>query len=359
MSGDGKLSPSILGLCNPLLDITAYVEKDILDKYYLKANNVILAGDEHKDLCKELVQKYKVEYTAGGSAQNVMRVVAGILRRQNVQSRVLFSGCISNDDFGDMMKKKASEDGVITNYAICDSVPTGTCAVCLTDQGKNRSLCAFLGASQKFSEKHLQDHWEELVANTDIIYISGFLLAVSPETYHILGQHVANSSDKKKRFCLNLSAPYVSSVFGNELQKVIKYVDIIFGNDDEALAFAEFMKWNTRNIEEIATKLTECEKARKEVGRIVVITQGERPIIVAEQVNSKVEIKQFPCKSIPDSEMVDTNGAGDSFAGGFLSQFLQGESLEFCVEMGSYAAREIIKMSGITLPDFEKIPSRT
>lgn len=357
MSGDRKHPPSILGLCNPLLDITAYVEKDILEKYNLKANNVILAGDEHKDLCKDLVKSYKVEYTAGGSAQNVMRVVAGILRRQNVQSKVLFSGCISSDDFGDMMEKKANEDGVITNYAICDSVPTGTCAVCLTDQGKNRSLCAFLGASQKFNSKHLRDHWDELVANTDIIYISGFLLAVTPETYHLLGQHIADSSDKKKRFCLNLSAPYISSVFGGELEKVIKYVDILFGNDDEALAFSELMKWDTTNVEEIATKLTEFEKTRKEVGRIVVITQGERPIIVAEHVNNKVEIKKFPCKPIPDSEMVDTNGAGDSFAGGFLSQFMQGATLEVCVEIGSYAAREIIKMSGITLPDFANIPA--
>lgn len=354
----GKPSPSILGLCNPLLDITAYVEKDVLQRYSLKANNVILAGDEHKDLCKELVKNYKVEYTAGGSAQNVMRVVAGILRRQNIRSKVLFSGCISNDDFGEMMKKKATEDGVMTHYAICDSVPTGTCAVCLTDQGKNRSLCAFLGASQKFSDKHLRDHWEELVASTDIIYISGFLLAVSPDTYHLLGQHVAGCSDSKKRFCLNLSAPYISSAFGNELEKVIKYVDIVFGNDDEAIAFAEFKKWDTKNVVEIATKLTGYEKARKDVGRIVVITQGERPIIVAEQINGKVEIKRFPCKPIPDSEMVDTNGAGDSFAGGFLSQFLQGESLNFCVEMGSYAAREIIKMSGITLPDFANIPSK-
>lgn len=356
MSGDGKPTPSILGLCNPLLDITAYVDKDILDKYNLKANNVILAGEEHKDLCRELVKRYKVEYTAGGSAQNVMRVVAGILKKQNVRSKVLFSGCISNDDFGELMTKKANEDGVITNYSICETIPTGTCAVCLTDQGKNRSLCAFLGASQKFSDKHLRDNWEELVASTDIIYISGFLLAVSPAIYHLLGEHVASCSDKKKRFCLNLSAPYVSSVFGDELQKVIKYVDIVFGNDDEAKAFAQFMKWNTTNVEEIASKLADYDKARKEVGRIVVTTQGERPIIVAEQIDGEVQIKHIPCKPIPDSEMVDTNGAGDGFAAGFLSQWLLGASLEFCIEMGSYAARETIKVVGVTT-DFKNVPA--
>lgn len=288
-----------------------------------------------------------------------MRVAAGILRRQNVPSRVLFTGCISNDQFGSVMSKKAQEDGVEVNYAISDSVPTGTCAVCLTDGGKNRSLCAFLGASQKFSDKHLLDHWEQLVENTDIIYISGFLLTVSPTTFHLLGEHVAKSSDKKKRFCLNLSAPYVSEVFGKELEKVVKYVDILFGNDDEALAYSKLKGWNTESIDEIATKISQEDKVRKEIGRLVIITRGGKPIVVAEQSagnQGDVALRHFPCEHIPDEEVVDTNGAGDSFAGGFLSQYVQGAPLEFCIKMADYAAREIIKVSGITMPDFANLP---
>lgn len=298
------------------------------------------------------------ECNTGGSAQNVMRVLAGILRRQGVAAKVMFTGCIGKDEFGAMMSKKALEDGVITNYAISESVPTGTCAVCLTDQGKNRSLCAFLGASQEFSEQHLRDNWSELVESTDIVYISGFLLAVSPAIFHSLGEHVAKSSDTRKRFCLNLSAPYVSAVFGNELEKVIKYVDILFGNDDEVQAFGEHMKWDTKDVEQLAKKLCLSEKVRKDVDRIVVITQGDRPIIVARQDGQTVSLKQYPCKAIPSDEMVDTNGAGDSFAGGFLSQFMQGSPLDFCIEMGSYAAREIIKVSGIVVPDFKDIPEQ-
>lgn len=294
----------------------------------------------------------------GGSAQNVMRVVAGVLRRQKVAGRVLFSGCISNDKFGELMQKKAEDDGVTTNYAICESVPTGTCAVCLTEQGKNRSLCAFLGASQNFSDQHLRDNWKELVEDTNIIYLSGFLLAVTPATYHLLGEHVAKSNDKRKRFCLNLSAPYISNVFGHELVKVMKYVDILFGNDDEALAYAEFRKWNTSSVEEIAKKIAVGEKARKDIGRLVIITQGDRPIIVVNQSDGgQLDLKHYPCEQIPDSEMVDTNGAGDAFAGGFLSQYLQDMPMDFCIKMGSYAAREIIKVSGINIPDFDNMPS--
>lgn len=361
MSGDGATKPSILGLCNPLLDITAYVEQETLTKYNLKANDAILAGEEHKNLCKELVEKYPVEYTAGGSAQNVMRVAAGILKRQQVDGNIMFSGCIGKDEFGKLMEQKAKEDGVITSYAISDSQPTGTCAVCLTDQGKNRSLCAFLGASQKFNDQHLRDNWDQLIANTDIIYITGFLIAVSPATFQILGEHIANSGNNKRRFCLNLSANYVSEAFGNEIDKVMKYVDILFGNDLEAVAYAKHKKWDTSDenglIERIAKKIvTEEEKVRKDVGRVVVFTQDSRPVVLCLEVDGEVVTKHVACKQIPDDEMVDTNGAGDSFAGGFLSQYVQGAPLEHCIEVGSYAAREIIKRSGVSVPDFADLP---
>jgi adenosine kinase len=357
MSGDIDNRPSLLGLCNPLLDISAYVDQEILDKYKLDPNNAILAGDEHKNLCKELVEKYPVEYSAGGSAQNVMRVAAGILKRQGVDARVMFSGCIGNDEFGSLMSRKAAEDGVIANYAVTSSEPTGTCAVCLTENGKNRSLCAFLGASQKFTDQHLIDNWDQLVAKTDLIYMTGFLIASSPRSFHLLGEHVANCDNDKRRFCLNLSAPYVSAVFGEQLEQIMKYVDILFGNDDEALAYAKHKKWDATNVDEIATKIALGEKQRKQVKRLVIITRGGEPIIAAQQVDDRnADVKHFPCKPIPSSDMVDTNGAGDSFAGGFLSQYVQGAPLERCIEIGDYAAREIIKVSGIAVPDFANLP---
>lgn len=357
MSGDSGTKPAILGLCNPLLDISAHVDKSILEKYNLEPNNVILAGDEHKNLCKELVEKYEVEYTAGGSAQNVMRVAAGILKRQGIDCRVMFTGCIGNDEFGSLMSRKAKEDGVLANYALTNSEPTGTCAVCLTEGGKNRSLCAFLGASQKFTDQHLRDNWNELVSRTDIIYISGFLIAVSPATFHLLGEHIANCDNDKRRFCLNLSAPYVSAVFGNEIEKVMKYVDILFGNDDEALAYAQHKNWATTNVDEIASKIALDEKVRRSVNRLVVITRGGEPIVVAQQVDEvRVDVKHYPCQPIPSAEIVDTNGAGDSFAGAFLTQYLQELPMAHCIKVGDYAAREIIKVSGIAIPSFATLP---
>jgi adenosine kinase len=63
----------IFAMCNPLLDIVADVEQDFLEKYKLKSNDAILASKEHLPLYEELVSNYKVQYIAGGSAQNTMR----------------------------------------------------------------------------------------------------------------------------------------------------------------------------------------------------------------------------------------------------------------------------------------------
>lgn len=64
----------LLGMCNPLLDMSATVDQDLLERYNLKCNDAILAGEEHMLLYKELVDEYKVEYIAGGAAQNSLRV---------------------------------------------------------------------------------------------------------------------------------------------------------------------------------------------------------------------------------------------------------------------------------------------
>lgn len=279
-----------------------------------------------------------------------MRAIAWVYKQQNIKAKILFTGCVGDDEFGSIMAKRAADDGVTANYSIEETVPTGTCAVCLTDGGRNRSLCAYLGASQMFSDHHIRDNWDQLVKDTDIIYITGFLMKrESDGTFHVLGEHVAKSDNPNKKFCLNLSARYVSEMFGSKLDEVIKYTDIIFGNDDEALAFAEFKKWSTQNIDEIATKLAQEPKLRKQVGRLVVFTQGDRPTIVAQSdKDGKVEVTHYPVKPIPDNEMVDTNGAGDAFAGGFVSQFALGAPIKKCVKVGDLTAREVIKVDGIS-----------
>jgi adenosine kinase len=227
----------LFGLGNPLLDIICTVDKDFLESYGLEANNAILADERHMNLCSDMIAKYRVEYLAGGAVQNTLRVAQWMLAQNKCST---FMGAIGSDDFGERMAKKAAEDGVNAVYMIDSSVSTGTCACLITDNGRHRSLCAYLGASQKFNIKHLLDNYH-LVEKARVFYTSGFHLVVSPDSILNIANHVHNSEDKL--FCMNLSAPYISQCFSKPLLEVFPFVDILFGNETEAQAFADLNGW--------------------------------------------------------------------------------------------------------------------
>ncbi|KAE8591455.1 hypothetical protein XENTR_v10018455 [Xenopus tropicalis] len=223
----------LFGMGNPLLDICAVVDKDFLDKYGLKANDQILAEDKHKELFEELVKKFKVEYHAGGSTQNSVKVAQWMI--QKPYKVATFFGCIGTDKFGEILKKKAEEAHVDAHYYEQSEQPTGTCAACIT--GENRSLVAHLAAANCYDKtKHLdlKENWE-LVQKAKVYYIAGFFLTVSPES---ILKVATQSSEQNKVFCMNLSAPFISQFYKDPLMKVMPYVDILFGNETEAATFA-------------------------------------------------------------------------------------------------------------------------
>lgn len=80
----------------------------------------------------------------------------------------------------------------------------------------------------------------------------------------------------------------------------------------------------------------------------MVITQSENDVVLAQ--TGKSEVKTFPVKRLDDKELVDTNGAGDAFTGGFLAMYIHNKPLETCIECAIYCATECIKLQGCTLP---------
>lgn len=99
-------------------------------------------------------------------------------------------------------------------------------------------------------------------------------------------------------------------------------------------------------MEVIAQKIADWKHFRP---RIVVLTHGKNNIVVAYS-NSPDRMQSFPVPQMSDDEIVDTNGAGDSFVGGFLAYRLMNRSMPECIEAGTYAAQEIIKQSGCVFP---------
>ncbi|KAM9559965.1 adenosine kinase b isoform 6-T6 [Salvelinus alpinus] len=235
---------ALFGMGNPLLDISAVVDKDFLDKYGLKPNDQILAEDKHKAMFDEIAKKSKVEYHAGGSTQNSVKIAQWMI--QTPHKVATFFGCIGTDHFGEILKQKAEEAHVDARYYQQTQEPTGTCAACIT--GDNRSLVANLAAANCYNkEKHLDldGNWE-LVEKAKVYYIAGFFLTVSPESILKVAKH---ASENNKIFSLNLSAPFISQFFKEAMMKVMPYVDILFGNETEAATFAK-----EQGFEEVCTQ---------------------------------------------------------------------------------------------------------
>ena len=144
---------------------------------------------------------------------------------------------------------------------------------------------------------------------------------------------------------MNLSAPFIVDFFSEQLSACMPYVDFLFANESEAMAYGKNKDYGT-DVATIALKIAAQPKASGARPRIVVFTQGSEPTIVA--VNGS--ISTFPVDLLPKENLVDTNGAGDAFVGGFLSRLALGLPIDECVRAGHYASRVIIQRSGCTFP---------
>jgi len=327
----------LLGMGNPLLDISAAVKDELLSKHKLKANDAILTEDE--TVFEDLVKDYKVDYIAGGATQNSIRVAQWILGKPNATS---YMGCVGSDESSKILEEKAKQVGINVRYQTCEK-PTGRCAVLITDQ--NRSLVTKLDAANHFTISHLEEetNWS-VVSAAKLVYSAGFFLTVSVDSMLKVAKHCALSN---KTYCLNLSAPFLCQFFKDQMSSVLPFTDIVFGNETEAASYAEVNNLNTTDVAKIATKIAMLPKENGSRSRLVIITQGSDPVIAVEHG----KVKTYPVTPLEKSEIVDTNGAGDAFVGGFLAQWILGNSLDTAVACGIWAATHCIKRSGCTMPD--------
>jgi len=334
------MAPIILGMGNPLLDISATVDLAMLEKYSLKANDAILY--EKEDLYEELLKDHKVDYIAGGATQNSCRVAQWLL--PDSQS-VAFFGCVGKDKSCDILEKVAGEAGMVVKYQKSSEHPTGKCAVLIT--GQDRSLVTKLDAANHFTTAHLDDkeNWA-LVEAAKVFYSSGFFLTVSPESMLRVAGHAGATG---KHFAMNLSAPFLVQVpiFKDRMLEVMAHSNIVFGNETEADAFGEAMNYDTKDRKEIAKKIAAMPlEGASPRSRVVVITQGADPVIVVQNG----QLTEFHVTKLAADKIVDTNGAGDAFVGGFLAQLALGKSIQAAVQCGIWSATEIIQQSGCTCP---------
>uniref|UniRef100_A0A7S3YYI0 Adenosine kinase n=1 Tax=Lotharella globosa TaxID=91324 RepID=A0A7S3YYI0_9EUKA len=245
-SAGGATKACLLGVGHPLLDISSEVDSKLVQRYGLSMDNTIMAEEKHVNLYVEMERLPTVKYIAGGSTLNTIRVAQWMLQ---VPEATSFVGCVGKDAAAEKLRACVARDHVEAHFCIDHKFPTGKCACLIVD--KERSLVTDLQAARQYRKDHLlTKHMTPVCDAAKIIYVAGFMINGTFDTV----MHLAEKCSKQDtRFCMNLSAPFLMTVkhFASLFQKVVPYIDILFGNEIEAIAFGQMMGWVTIEPERI------------------------------------------------------------------------------------------------------------
>jgi len=309
------------------------VDQEFLDKYGLKAGNATLATDTDRPLYPQ-IQAYKdVLYIAGGATQNSIRGAQWMNPDKKVTHYI---GSVGNDENAEKLRAAAAVDGVQTHYYVCPKSKTGCCAVLIRDN--ERCLVADLAAANDYLHDHyLSPEIQNLVKTIDIFYSAGFFLTVSPQTVVEIGKHCAENN---KILVWGVAAPFIVEFFYDRVESVLPYTDYVVGNETEAETLR--VKLKLKDIDEVMKTIAEYPKVNQKRKRTVIFTFGKDPVKIYQ--DGKLSTYEVPL--LDKTKIVDTNGAGDAFLGGFLAGLMQDQPLDTSVQAGLYSARHILQVSG-------------
>ena len=149
-----------------------------------------------------------------------------------------------------------------------------------------------------------------------------------------------------------MSAVFLVAGHKNEFLEMVKYADFVFGNEDETKAWGQAHGYQTDSLLEITALISKMEKIDHSRPRYVITTQGKDPVLMSSHdfVSGNTVSKEYEVDLIPASRVVDLNGAGDAFVGGFLAEFALGKSIDECIRAGQWMSSYIIQVSGTNFP---------
>ena len=311
----------ISALGNALVDTQYMVDHDFLDEIGLEADSMTLASAEEHSRIIDKLQSMGVESLSdcGGSATNSLVAASYYGSKCHHVCRV------TNDEDGKKYLESLQKAGVQhIGYSKEDSeMPTGKCLIFVTPDAK-RTMSSMLGISAYLGSKDIN---YDAINNSKIFYIEGYMVT-SDENFSAVTSvlnHVKNENTKK---ALSLSDAGIVLGFRDKFAEIESYgIDMIFCNDDEATAFA-----GTENLDDAI-------KFFKEQSYMIAITKGAEGSVV---INNGQEIFSPAMPITP----VDTNGAGDMYAGSFMHAYLNGLDLSECAEFSNFASSKIVETFG-------------
>jgi len=306
----------ILGIGNAIVDVVARAEDTFLSRHDMHKGAMILVDAEQAEAIYAAMPPG--EESSGGSAANTCAVAAAL------GARVAYFGKVADDQLGAVFRHDMQASGVhFPSQPLIAGAPTARCLILVTPDGQ-RTMNTYLGACVKLDQADVD---ESVVAAAAVTYLEGYLFD-PPAAQTAFRKAAAAAHAAGRQVALSLSDAFCVDRHRAAFRELVaRDVDILFANETEVTSLYE------ENTFEAA-----AEAARREVA-LAVLTRSEAGSIILRG-EEQAEVAAEPTR------VVDTTGAGDAYAAGFLAGYTAGKSLPVCGRMGSVAAAEIISHYG-------------
>ena len=314
---DQKKEIDLIGLGNAIVDIIVNVEDKFLEINNLKKGSMNLINLNESEI---LLKNCKIiKKISGGSSANTVVCLA------ELGNKVQFIGRVKNDKFGNFFSTDFKKSNAIFNNQPLDKGSSSAHSIIFITPDAQRTMCTYLGASVEFEPNDIDYN---SIKKSKYLYLEGYLWDSDlAKNAFLEAAKIAIESDTK--IILSLSDSFcVDRHRESFLDLIDNYIDIIFCNESEVLSLCK------------ENDLPSCKEYISSLSKLVIITLGSNGSLVINKGESE-EIRP-----IPFGKIIDTTGAGDLYAGGFIHGLINNYSLKKCGEIGSLCAGHIITQLG-------------
>ena len=307
----------IIGLGNALVDVLATLKDDtILDEMGLPKGSMQLIDDAKLQQINEKFSNMKTLLATGGSAGNT------ILGLSCLGAATGFIGKVGNDNYGNFFRENLQKNNIEDNLLLSD-LPSGVASTFISSDGE-RTFGTYLGAASTLRAENLS---LDMFKGYAYLYIEGYLV----QDHDMILRAIKLAKEAGLQICLDMASYNIVEEDKEFFSLLIsKYVDIVFANEEEAKAFTG----------------KEPEEALEIIGKlcsIAIVKIGCKGSLIRKGTE-EVRVSAIPVKKV-----IDTTGAGDYFAAGFLYGLTCGYSLEKCAKIGSILSGNVIQVIGTTI----------
>ncbi len=314
----------IYGMGNALVDFEIETTVEQLNRLSIEKGVMTLIDEQRQDDLFKEFKNNRHSRACGGSAANT------IIAAQSLGSHCFYSCKVASDETGIFYKDDLINQGVETNLTTeqLQQGITGKCLVLVTDDA-DRTMNTFLGITGDISYEQIN---ETVLKDSHYLYIEGYL-ASSPVALSAAIKAMDFAKNNGVKTVFSLSDPNMVRFCREGLDGIIgDGVDLLFCNLDEAMAFS-----NSTTLDEAVLYLSKISKS-------LVITLGAKGALLV-QAGKRITIAGH------EVEAVDTNGAGDLFAGSFLNALASEYSFEQAGQLASFASAQLVTQFGPRLND--------